>query len=346
MKYIITYFPEFKKLALKEVAQASGAFARDIDKGMCVIDGAESLAVELTAADPVFVRHIMPVHFEDELCGEKEADCATILAAAKQYFILQKGERFSVQCRILNTQRHMYGNVEKAYSTRDIEIFIGSYFDSTGAVSVFSTSELVSEQEFKVISIFVHNQKFYLGFSNVKDNLNAHCDEHRILSRIGREISRAENKLKEAVVKFELKLNGEGRALDIGAAPGGWTKVLADFGYKVTAVDPGMLNDSLYEHPHITHIKDKVENVVFNEGFDVTVNDMNCDPQDAAQIMVDIAKLLKSSGVAVLTLKLPFSDVERSIRESVEILEQAYIIKSIKSLSHNRREVTVLLGVK
>lgn len=54
-------------------------------------------------------------------------------------------------------------------------------------------------------------------------------------------INRAEFKMKEAVEFFGIDLSDVKQALDIGAAPGGWTHYLSDQGIKVVSVDNGLL---------------------------------------------------------------------------------------------------------
>ena len=95
MQYIITYFPEYKKHALKETAEVGGTHVFDIDKAWCVVAG-NNFAEKLNKADPIFVRHIMPIQIEGETSGNKQTDCATVLAAAQSVFVPKKGERFSV----------------------------------------------------------------------------------------------------------------------------------------------------------------------------------------------------------------------------------------------------------
>lgn len=279
----------------------------------------------------------MPVSEAGNITGEQLTDCESILNAAKGICPIGQGGYFSVQCRILNGSA--------GYSAKDIEVFVGTYFDRSGGIPLFSDTDIINE-DFDVISVFIYGSVFYIGFSPVSENLNSHGDEYRILSRSGREISRAENKLKEAIAKFKIEIRGEGYALDIGASPGGWTKVLADYGFNVYAVDPGSLKECLYEHPNITHIKDRIENVKLDKQFEIIVNDMNIDPADTSEIMVGLAPMLANGGLAVVTLKLPFSDVDRSIGESTEILSQKYDIISIKNLTHNRSEVTALIRKK
>lgn len=334
IRYIITYFPEFKKNAFREIEKVGGKLVAELDKNVSIICSPDHFIEELLTSDPIFVRHIMPISEEGIISGEQLIDCENILKAAKKICDIKQGDYFSVQCRILN------GEME--YSAKDIEVFVGTYFDELGGVPLFSDTNIINK-DFKVISIFIFKSVFYIGFSPVSENLNSHSDEYRILSRKGREISRAENKLKEAIAKFKIEIKGEGYALDIGASPGGWTKVLADYGFKVYAVDPGNLKDCLNGHPNITHFKSRIENVQFDNQFEIIVNDMNIDPTDTAKMMCELAPRLTDKGLAIVTLKLPFSDVDKSIEESTAILSQEYDVISIKNLTHNRSEVTALL---
>ena len=72
--------------------------------------------------------------------------------------------------------------------------------------------------------------------------------------------SRSTLKLVEAFVTFlgdrELELAHAGmRAIDLGAAPGGWTWQLAHRGLRVTAVDNGLLKGEVAHDPLVTHLR-------------------------------------------------------------------------------------------
>jgi 23S rRNA (cytidine2498-2'-O)-methyltransferase len=72
--------------------------------------------------------------------------------------------------------------------------------------------------------------------------------------------SRSTLKLVEAFHTFlgerELDLLHAGmRAVDLGAAPGGWTWQLAHRGLKVTAVDNGPLKGDIADDPLVTHLR-------------------------------------------------------------------------------------------
>jgi len=72
---------------------------------------------------------------------------------------------------------------------------------------------------------------------------------------------RAYFKLQEAMTRSGLSLPPEARALDAGAAPGGWTEWLVDNGCAhVTAVDPSEMDVSDLEG--VTHIKARLEDAL------------------------------------------------------------------------------------
>lgn len=348
--FIIAHTPYFKKQVIEELY--------DVDKEVNIIKRfddsimlVESIVSEkefinkLTANKPIFIKHICPATYKDVLIGDLEIDKVTILNnILKENITINKDEKFAIQCRIVSGGTSQ-NKIE--YSSKDIEVFVGTYFTELGGIPTFSDRNIINVENIKIISIFINEFDFYFGFSTSRENLNFSCDEYRIASKAGgREISRAENKLKEALAKFNLKLDGKGSiALDIGAAPGGWTKVLVDHGYNVIAVDPGELNPELQDNPMIKHYKCRIEELKFDNYFDIIVNDMNVDPQITSTIMNSISHCLKEKGKAIVTFKLPEKPM-LSINESKKIISEKYNVLSINSLFHNRQEVTVYIEKK
>lgn len=343
-QFIVTYTPIFKKNVLKELKEidSNAEFKEIIDDSTALITtdlGRNEFIEKCLIKSPIFIKHMMPVDTVAQLRFSKDSDSKVLVALANQIAKLNKGDKYAVQCRIKNSRSKGID-----YTAKDVEVAVGMDLEKTGGVPTFSDRNLRNE-DINVISILINDGTAYIGFSTSEQNLNFHCDEYRICGRDGREISRAENKLKEALAKFNIKLSGVGYALDIGAAPGGWTKVLADYGYNVVAVDPGNLKDELYDNPKIKHYKCRIEELDFKNCFDIIVNDMNVDPDITAQIMNSLAPTLKENGLAVVTFKLPNIGME-SIEEASEIISDYYDVLSIKSLFHNRQEVTVLLRKK
>lgn len=339
--YIVTFTPFFKNTSRREMEALDSSYKVEKVISDCIsLVSSEHMYDEFThnivENTPIFIKHIMPVMDAGKIEGNLEEDKKLLLERVKDIAKIEKGGKFAVQCRVIS------GSLP--YSAKDIEVYIGEDYYNNGYVPSFSDREIRNE-DIDIISILLHEKDFYVGVSKSNENLNFHSDEHRIGSRTGREISRAENKLKEALSTFKVELKGGGIALDLGAAPGGWSKVLADYGYKVLAVDPANLDDRLENDPRIVHIRSKSQDLKLEEPLDLIVNDMNMDPQDTAEIMNELAPLLAEGGLAILTLKLP-SSPKRSVQEAVDILKLRYDVKKVRSLSHNRQEVTALLQKK
>lgn len=342
MEFIISYFEPYRKYAVEEIRQVDkGVKETALAAGVSHIETDMDKAPfteKLKALSPIFLRHIFPADRIFSLADVAPEDAPkVILAQLKDLCVLPEGRSFSVQCRRFAA--------DPGFNAKDVEVCVGSYFDTLGAVPAFSDCDIIN-MDIDIISICIDGNRCYAGFSKASDNLNSHADEYRVLSRREGHISRAENKLREAICKFNIQITGKGYALDLGAAPGGWSRVLADFGFQVIAVDPGALDPRLAAYPNITHYKTRIENLEFSESFCIIVDDMNVDPQITANIMCSLADRLEENGLAVVTLKLPVSDVKKSVGESVEILSRRYDVLAIKSLSHNRRELTSLLRKK
>jgi 23S rRNA (cytidine2498-2'-O)-methyltransferase len=341
-RFIITVTPELKNRALAELRCVAADMhkLRAFIRGLFLVEtnlAEQDFIRALLQANPVLIKHIMPVHAELPLTKVREHDLPAILQKTQQSCSLCPGESFAVQCR--------RDGLGFDYDVKDVEVCVGSYFESTGAVAQFSDSKVTAAPELKVISIYLFEDQGYLGFSTIAENLNEHCDEYRIFSRRPKDVSRAEFKLLEALRKFRLDIPA-GRALDLGAAPGGWSKVLADAGLQVVAVDPGELHAKVAHHPNVTHVKTLIQDYVSDDDFDLIVNDMNKDPEISAQIMGQMARHLKPGGYAIMTAKMVIRNPSHLLANIVPILSLAYEVLEVKNLFHNRCEVTMLLRRK
>jgi 23S rRNA (cytidine2498-2'-O)-methyltransferase len=165
------------------------------------------------------------------------------------------------------------------------------------------------------------------------------------------QISRAEFKLLEALEVFGVSLPSRGLALDLGAAPGGWTRLLLEAGMNVVAVDPAKLDSRLVRQPHLEHYRGYAE-VYLEEAikrrrkFDVITNDMRMDAREAARLLVEASTCLHTDGFIISMLKLPHATLEidpvKNLSEALRLLHGHFGIVQARQLFHNRQEVTVL----
>lgn len=184
-----------------------------------------------------------------------------------------------------------------------------------------------------------------VGFNRTEDSLSSWPGGEVRLSRPPEQVSRSEFKLEELFKCHPLSLKPHGSALDLGAAPGGWTRILASRGLRVTAVDPGDLDPRVLAMDGVVHERTTAGNFIRNasQRFDLIVNDMKMDPVMSSRLVVDGSDLLKPSGVAVLTLKTGNRRVLSQVDASLSILREKFSIEFARQLEHNRKEVTVVL---
>lgn len=184
-----------------------------------------------------------------------------------------------------------------------------------------------------------------VGFNRTEDSLSSWPGGEVRLSRPPEQVSRAEFKLEELFKCHPLPLDPHWSALDFGAAPGGWTRILAGHGLRVTAVDPGDLDPRVRDLDGVEYVKTTAGNFVRNERrrFDLIVNDMKMNPVMSSRLIAEGSDLLKPSGFAVLTLKTGDRGVLAQIDESFAVLREKFTIEFARQLEHNRKEVTVVL---
>ena len=335
---IVTFHPRFKRAALREVrGVAPDAEVLDrLDTDSLLVGSASGwLGPALAAALPTFVLHVAPVSLTVPLLGDR-ADLDVLRHAVADEVRLPVGERFAVQARRgASSVAGRHG--EALYTSRDVEIAIGRPLEMRGLVVDVLRPE-------HVVSVYLHRRAALVGVSRSTENLAIQADPHRLVSGVGTSVSRAEHKLEEAIDVFGLTVDAEVRALDLGAAPGGWTKVLADRGARVTAIDPGALADPLCEMPNVEHLRARVEYVELPlESYDLIVNDMNLDDRESAAMMCFAARWVRRGAPGVMTLKLATKHPWAAIERTYEILNHAYEVLRIRQMFVNRQEVSLLL---
>ena len=166
----------------------------------------------------------------------------------------------------------------------------------------------------------------------------------------GRAPSRSTLKLAEAFVVFldgrELELLRPGmRAVDLGAAPGGWTWQLAQRGMRITAVDNGPLKGEVRDDPLVTHVRVDGLSFLPKRPVDWMVCDIAGQPSRIAAL---VARWIGEGHTrhSIFNLKLPmkkrYDEVQRCeaiIREALLKARVKHALK-LRQLYHDREEVT------
>jgi len=170
--------------------------------------------------------------------------------------------------------------------------------------------------------------------------------------------NRAELKIAEAVQLLSAKeseavFGDDLLAVDVGAAPGGWTRFLAEYQQKtkngpsvsVIAIDPAELDAEVSNMDNVLHLQHKAEVVSRDEGsalersgvemvgelwkdkFKLLVCDANMDIRDTLrELVLPLARFLAPGGVVIVTIKLGrrvgVAGVARQVKSAHQLLEE------------------------
>lgn len=166
--------------------------------------------------------------------------------------------------------------------------------------------------------------------------------------------SRSTLKLAEAFEVFlspreqELCLRPGMSAVDLGAAPGGWSWQLLSRGMRVQAVDNGPLKGGVLGHPSLTHLRTDGFRFRPQQPVDWLVCDMVEQPRRVAELMLEWL-LHDHARSAVFNLKLPMKKRLEEVRACLHLikngLEEGGIRPRIlaRQLYHDREEITVMV---
>jgi 23S rRNA (cytidine2498-2'-O)-methyltransferase len=293
------------------------------------------VAARLRARSPIFIRHIQPVQREVAI-GLTPEDLDRLAGAAVELASgLSPGQTFSVQTRLLPEDRQDFS---PPYGRFEVNERLAA------ALQVATGAPLDVRAPVQVLSALVTPSVGCLGLSRATENLSSWAGGAMRFAREEGQVSRSEFKLLEALAAFDLSLPATGRALDLGAAPGGWTRVLRRAGLEVTAVDPGDLDPRLSADAGIRHVRALAQELRCRPGeFEVLVNDMRMDGRDSARLMLDLAPCLRPGGLGIMTVKLPHAKPGQVAHQAIALLHQRYRILNARQLFHNRSEITVAL---
>ncbi len=136
------------------------------------------------------------------------------------------------------------------------------------------------------------------------------------------------------------------RAVDLGAAPGGWTWQLVQRGIAVTAIDNGPLKGALRDDALVTHLREDAFHWRPRRAVDWLV----CDVVDKPSRIAELVARWVADGAArraIFNLKLPMKkryDEVRDCMRRIDAIVGAPRALAVRQLYHDREEVTAYLA--
>ena len=192
----------------------------------------------LKEQEPMFLRHVQPVNQNWDL-SRTDADIEHLKAWLREAICFRAywfGEKIATQVR----------KEERA----DVPY---APFTVKAALDEILVSEIQAEPVVRysdqIISVYISAKKLFVGLSKPTDNLSDWSGGAIRFMKEEDQISRAKFKLLEAEQRFGIDFSVARTALDIGAAPGGWTSLLLERGLRVTAIDPASMSPRLQGNP-------------------------------------------------------------------------------------------------
>jgi 23S rRNA U2552 (ribose-2'-O)-methylase RlmE/FtsJ len=171
-------------------------------------------------------------------------------------------------------------------------------------------------------------------------------------------ISRAYHKIWEAEVRFKLQFGAGQTAVDLGAAPGGWTDFMIERGVHVLAVDRAQLELPPERQGKFEFLcggagQPEVLEAVRKAGpHDWILSDMNILPDELAGVVAPYAAMLKTGGMFVITVKLTqckqrakrryARGAKRFIDDFLQLAPHFVQVDNLKWLLANRNERTII----
>jgi len=286
----------------------------------------------LEEADTRFLGHVIPLRLRVDITKARESLDA-LLQGALDLPPLDPQFTFRVTCN--RRGHHEFGSREAEYQIGD------RLADEWGVQADLDEPE-------QIVSIEVFQDLAFLDACFADERLHKDIRQMRKHAPGQRPLNRAEKKLREAFTKFRVKVPAGARALDLGSAPGGWARVLAEVCAEVVAVDPAEMDERVIALPNVTHAQLRADQYLraARGPFDLITCDMNAESPVSAALLCQAAPLLQEGGEAILTIKFTSRQRRLHVRRALDVLEACYTDFDTRHLPHNGKETTLHMRKK
>lgn len=180
-----------------------------------------------------------------------------------------------------------------------------------------------------------------VGAVRARDALSLAAGGRARMKRTADAPSRAAMKLDEALEWLGVAPGRGDLCVDLGSAPGGWTRRLLERGARVWSVDTGLLAEDLRQHPRVKHFHQSAFSFTPPEPCDWLFCDMAWRPLEVAQLLAKWARNRWATQL-VANVKLPMKDKLPVVARVTGTLEAAgWATVQARQLYHDRDEVTL-----
>jgi len=336
--WIATSNRGFGKLAANELQRLFGrAKTQSLSPGDVFrfeVDVSREEAIRrIREQEPIFVRHVQPAMRVIPIGEDADELLAAIRSVVAEADAPLRGCKVAVQARKAEAPQTPKAPIQPIDVKRVAD---EALTNAHGAIPV------VRDMEY-VVSVYLAREAAYIGWSTPEENLSSWSGGAIHFRKEDADISRAKYKLMEAEDVFGIDFDRYHSALDVGAAPGGWSSFLLERGLRVTAVDPADMHPSLMREHGFTYLRKNAADVKFEpDSFDLLVSDMSWDPIRMAELVKRLLPSVSRDGLVLTTVKLMHGKAFATLREVTAVMEPEAKLVKAKQLFHNREELTCL----
>ena len=185
----------------------------------------------------------------------------------------------------------------------------------------------------------------WFSLSTVREGASTAIGGMRRMKKLAGAPSRSASKLEEALAFMGTAPKPGQTAVDLGAAPGGWTFVMARHGADVKAIDHAELAipNATKLKGKITHLKENGLKYLPSDNVDWLVCDMVMGGRQTLDVLKQWCDSKKMSAF-VVNVKLPAAKPWPTVLEVIKFLAtlEGWSFLKAKHLFHDRAEITVM----
>ncbi|MDE1860638.1 MAG: SAM-dependent methyltransferase [Candidatus Micrarchaeota archaeon] len=345
MLYLVIISPTFRKSALNELARKAKFRIVDELTNFLIIDTKEK-GLQLKMRNSIFSNGAFRLSRPKPILKSRYLRTIT---SAFWSLRLPKTRRLKLECVDINSK--------SVYSAKDIEVKAGQPLEDKGYNINLNDPELIGY-------VVLMNGKCYSGIAECEAIGRKFINPLRHY-HTEKKVSRSELKLRQAFDEFKIAANG-GIAIDLGAAPGGWSLFLASMGFKVIAIDNAALNydairkagmrvkvispsegkidaEKELRSTDLIHIKstfDEAARKLKTAKASLLTDDMNLWHKDSANAIIMYSRFMGPRCMVILTVKCVTRNVDKYL-DDINMSFRGRFSTRAKVLPSNRQEVTV-----